>query len=311
MREMDTFVRDDVLPSWWANAIQRFISTLAVRFRVTRASDTSVAVVASANDGAVTIAIEGKWRWIEATVSRAHPGGAAGAYPLFVTAADNDIVNLPDPGTDNTPYAFALAITAPGNTPPIVAGVVDIFREVGTVLWDGAQIVGIRQSVGDQLDGRAQASDLKLSYQAEDHAGWTLADGRNNIPRSIVSTEYRDIALARGWNGTDGTHIGVPNLADRFGLGTGSRAIGVQGGEETHDLTVAELPPHDHPIIGETDSTHPHEPGSNADRLMSGWGGNPRNVTGTSTEDVGGGDAHNNMPPFFTANWFIFTGAGF
>lgn len=149
MQEHYPFVRDDILPSFWANAIQRLLSNyVAPNFRLTQQDATHVQVVAGANEDAAVIVIDGNWRWNEATVSRAHPGGAAATFDVFVTAKANAIVNAPAPFTDNTDYSFALAIVAAGATPPIVAGTVDLFRKIGELTWDGAAITSVTQLVG-------------------------------------------------------------------------------------------------------------------------------------------------------------------
>lgn len=147
MQEMHTFVRDEVLPSWWANSIQRFLSVGAAGFTLTKADATHLQVTASADEGAAVIAIAGLWRWVESTVTRAHPGGSAGTFDVFVTAVNNDIVSTPAAFTDITNYAFALAILAHGSTPSIVPGTVDQFREIGSCEWDGTAITSVTQTV--------------------------------------------------------------------------------------------------------------------------------------------------------------------
>jgi hypothetical protein len=142
------FAREDVIPSWWANAQMQALGTLAHGFTLRRATTTTIEVPAGAGDLAAVIAVDGKWRWNEATVNRIHPGGAAGLYRVWVTALENDIINVPDPGTDVTDYAFDLAITAVGVEPAIVPGTVEIFREVGSIRWDGDEIVAVTPFVG-------------------------------------------------------------------------------------------------------------------------------------------------------------------
>lgn len=81
-------------------------------------------------------------------------------------------------------------------------------------------------------------------------------------------------------------------LKDRFLLGCGTHTNGSTGGEETHTLTVSEMPSHSH---------------------KAGWQGNdlksaPNNGNdwviltdkGDSvyTDSTGGNAAHNNMPPY-------------
>lgn len=146
--EENLFARTDILPSWFANAIQKFLSVGAFQFHVDRVDATHVQIPAGAGDQAAAVAIGGKWRWNEATVGPiAHPGGAAGVYPVFVTCKDNSIVSVPVTFTDATDRSFAVQIKAPGGTPTIVAGTVDFYRRVADLQWDGAAITGVTQVV--------------------------------------------------------------------------------------------------------------------------------------------------------------------
>lgn len=146
--EENLFARTDILPSWFANAIQKFLSVGAFQLHVDRVDATHVQIPAGAGDQAAAVAIGGKWRWNEATVGPiAHPGGAAGVYPVFVTCKDNSIVSVPVTFTDATDRSFAVQIKAPGGTPTIVAGTVDFYRRVADLQWDGAAITGVTQVV--------------------------------------------------------------------------------------------------------------------------------------------------------------------
>jgi hypothetical protein len=139
------FDRDDPAPSWWANAIQRFLSIGAPQLQIQLDSPaTSLTVPAGAGELAAVIAIDGKWRWNEAPLTVAHPGGAAGGYNVWVTASNNNVVDVPDPGTDLTNYAFGLAIRANASGAPAT----DLSRLVGSVQWDGAAMSELRQTVG-------------------------------------------------------------------------------------------------------------------------------------------------------------------
>lgn len=140
------FVRDDVLPSYWANAIQQMLGSGAFNFYATAASATSVSVLGGAALAALTgsvraaIAVDGKWRWRDSTVSRAVPALPPGTLNVYVVALDNDITNVPDPFTDETDYSFDIRIgTAP---PALEPGVFDIVQgPVAVFDWDGAAIV--------------------------------------------------------------------------------------------------------------------------------------------------------------------------
>lgn len=80
-------------------------------------------------------------------------------------------------------------------------------------------------------------------------------------------------------------------LENRFLLGAGSDyTAGATGGEATHTLTINEMPSHNHGLKRTTSAT---SSGSTWARLSS---------TGDAVDDLitntGGGQAHNNMPPY-------------
>jgi len=143
------------------NRLQDRIAPLT-QFRLDLSSATTVRANAGANDEAMVLNVAGNWRKAESAVTRAHPGGSAGTYLVFVTAKAQSISSSPLPNTDNTDYTFALAIVANGSTPTIVAGTVDIYRRVGRLTWDGSAITALVQEVGSvvgaQLDDAAIVS---------------------------------------------------------------------------------------------------------------------------------------------------------
>lgn len=177
----EDFARDEILPSWWANRIQDRIA--AARFRLRRVSATTIEAVAGANDEASGLNVQGQWRFRETNVQRAHPGGAAGTYLVFVTAKAQAISNSPLPNTDNTDYAFDLAIVADGTTPAIVAGTVDVYRRVGRLTWDGAAITSLVQEVGSvggaQLDDDVFAAGGDLVATRQPGGGFLLTAADN------------------------------------------------------------------------------------------------------------------------------------
>lgn len=168
MEQMETFVPNDPLPSRHVNALGRFLSTYAQNFELRQISPTAIRAVAGADELAACIAIEGKWRYRESDGDVSHPGGSAGTHKVFACAAANSFSGA----TDSTNYTFTLQIKTSG-TPTIVPGTVDIFREVGEVVWDGSAISRLTQTVGGAPKssiGQAHIVDTYANRPAAAHA---------------------------------------------------------------------------------------------------------------------------------------------
>lgn len=105
-------------------------------------------------------------------------------------------------------------------------------------------------------------------------------------------------------------------IEDKFLLACGTKhSNGSTGGEENHTLTINEMPSHTH-----TQNAHSHTIGSLARYTVNGSAvasvgdgyGNTHNYkTGNTTatnKNTGGGQAHNNMPPFLAVYMWVRTG---
>ena len=83
-------------------------------------------------------------------------------------------------------------------------------------------------------------------------------------------------------------------LKDRFLLGAGDTySNGATGGEASHTLTVNEMPSHDHSITTTYQTT-----GTPSASSTSVQGTNNYLAAYSATQARGGGQAHNNMPPY-------------
>ncbi|XP_055341768.1 zinc metalloproteinase nas-14-like isoform X2 [Paramacrobiotus metropolitanus] len=101
----------------------------------------------------------------------------------------------------------------------------------------------------------------------------------------------------------------LPNLSGRFPLGrTTAHPLCATGGEETHELTIQEMPSHWHAVENggrfvtfNNDavyrfSSNIHMEGKEPLGIFDGW---------QYTAKAGGSEPHNNMPPFYAVLYFI------
>lgn len=142
--------------------------------------------------------------------------------------------------------------------------------------------------------------------------GWLMCDGQ-----SYSISTYRDLYNAIGTTyGGYGQSFQVPDLRGRFPAGkdTGTFAtLGGKGGEEKHTLTVAEMPAHQH--SGNDRAWHDKQKRNGRQSFVSlnqdsgSWIANAAN-DGLTNQDTasgttGGGQAHNNLPPYISLNFII------
>jgi microcystin-dependent protein len=137
--------------------------------------------------------------------------------------------------------------------------------------------------------------------------GWALCEGQlvdisqNPSLFSILGTTY----------GGDGrTTFGLPDLRGRVaihnggstGPGLSPRPLGGKSGEERHQLTVAEVPPHTHTVSASDLTPQEDDPAGNVWANSDDKSGYSSTVDGTmhtsAVSSAGGGQAHENMQPF-------------
>ena len=176
--------------------------------------------------------------------------------------------------------------------------------------------------------------DYKFSAFPDDVKGWLKCDGRL-LQEGDYPALFSVIGTAFGSSGA-GT-FRLPNCSGRVpaAIGAsvaGSHALGEVVGEETHVLTVPEMPSHAHTGTTNSAGTHNHG-GSTGTSAPSSWaqgmaamgGGNDVSEdagahshtiasdgahTHTFTTDSTGGDAAHNImqPTIYLGNVFIFSG---
>ncbi len=144
--------------------------------------------------------------------------------------------------------------------------------------------------------------------------GWAKCDGQllpinqNSALFSLLGTQY----------GGDGEqNFGLPDLRGRVpmhagnGPGIPNHPIGQKGGNESTTLSLAHLPPHNHPVTIATSSAEGDTalPGGHS-LAKSGSGGYTTQATdsalgGVTTTNAGSGQSHSNMQPYATVNFII------
>ncbi|MDD9993217.1 MAG: tail fiber protein [Rhodospirillales bacterium] len=146
-------------------------------------------------------------------------------------------------------------------------------------------------------------------------SGWFRCTGS-----AISRTTHADLYAAIGtrYGAGDGvTTFNIPDLRGRFALAWGGgQNLGETGGAATHTLTVNEMPAHLHhlaadenvnvgPLVtADEQIAADYSPRQGFDEKYS-FQGSAEDATLGRSESVGGGAAHNNMPPFMALGFII------
>jgi microcystin-dependent protein len=165
-------------------------------------------------------------------------------------------------------------------------------------------------------EGSLRVGDIGWTARDDKPADSLWCDG-SQVLQSVYPLLYA--AIGDTWGSADSGYFKLPDLRDRFPAcadpnGTGEIALGDYGGESEHTLTESEAPSHYH-----TTPTHDHGIpfgkwwNSNASAGSSNYvlhyqaTADPERTDATplTTDSKGGGNAHNNMPPYAGLNVYI------
>lgn len=137
--------------------------------------------------------------------------------------------------------------------------------------------------------------------------GWAMCDGQI-LPINQNQSLYSLLGTTYGGDGR--TSFALPDLRSRVPIheGEGHR-LGKRGGEETHALTVAEIPAHKHEIKASTDTSTDSSPAGDVLATSSDdtyhENTNRVNMASGVLANAGGGQNHDNMQPFLVVNFII------
>jgi microcystin-dependent protein len=154
-------------------------------------------------------------------------------------------------------------------------------------------------------------SELKLVSFNFPPKGWAMCNGQllpinqNQALFSLLGTTY----------GGDGrVNFGLPNLQGRVPAHMGGGfTLGQRYGEETHTLSISELPQHSHPMRASSGNPTQNAP-NNAVYADTGSvqglniyrSGNPAvGMSASAITNVGGSQPHLNDQPYLVLNWII------
>lgn len=126
---------------------------------------------------------------------------------------------------------------------------------------------------------------------------WLLCDGRE-VSRETYSELFA--AIGTVWGAGDGsTSFNLPDFTDKFAFGAGGDVdLAETGGEKEVTLTVDQIPKHQH-----NNGTSPENPSGAYKVALNGKG--YTNDLQVPSSKTGGGQAHNNMPPYVGSYYII------
>ncbi|MCA8992081.1 MAG: phage tail protein [Planctomycetaceae bacterium] len=131
--------------------------------------------------------------------------------------------------------------------------------------------------------------------------GWAFCDGQI-LPINQNQSLYSLLGTTYGGDGR--TNFALPDLRSRVPIHkSAGHPLGEKGGQETHTLSVPEMPQHTHPFKGTTDAaTARNAVGQGflgkASVAAYRTDGTAVSLNGATINNVGGSQAHENRQPF-------------
>lgn len=136
--------------------------------------------------------------------------------------------------------------------------------------------------------------------------GWALCDGQL-LPINQNQALFALLGTTYGGNGQ--TTFALPDVRERVPIHVGSgHTLGERGGEESHTLSISELPMHNHAMNATGTAASTNAPDGAYLAAANNVYTAPSNLVATSASSVtnaGGSQPHLNMQPFLTISFCI------
>jgi microcystin-dependent protein len=240
---------------------------------------------------------------------------------------NNDKENFADLMEDQNLQGFSVSINSMeqvmfGNTPNNKLSLKTFMNEKA----DKTEL----SSLNNKVDEKASKTEVNnkvdeampelsvISYAGSNPpTGWQLCDGKilqfnngTNVNPSI-HTKFSSLPKKRDTNNNEMS--ATPDLRGRFILGSAkdegegltNRVIHDTGGEETHTLTIAEMPSHNHTNNLKTTISSGSWSSSISYQIFRGQQVNASSVPNGAINNTGDDQPHNNMPPYYVLTYII------
>lgn len=186
----------------------------------------------------------------------------------------------------------------------------DAVAPLATVLTDMATttqtaITDVRNDVAASiLASEVPPGTITMTARTAAPTGWLLCQGQSVLRAGTYSNLFD--AIGTNYGAVDSAHFTIPNLRGKVPVGNDSsitdfNGLNKTGGAKTVTLGINNIPAHTHGTGGDVVPS----PVAGYTPMAVAAGGNYGLQYSYTEPSAGGGQAHENMPPYVTVNYMI------